>query len=292
MSYLLFMDESGHDHRTMPYEVRGGIALHARKVWPFVQAMRALEEAAFGDQLQHYKVEIKGHGLLDKRRFAWAGQADQMEDVARRKYSVAFLNRGSLGQSPTRQEFTAYGQACLLMARGIFELLNSHGAVLFAVAIPRSIQKPATYEAEEYLRKDHVFLLERYFYFLETKNEAGLMVLDETDKSEDKNFVRRIERYFTRTQTGRYRASRIVPTPFFVSSDMTSLIQAADVCIYSLNCGFRLPASGMNAPVRQEIAAEFSSWLATLRFEMQREDDTGRHRVYGITFVPDPYAGR
>lgn len=291
MSYLLFMDESGHDHRTMPYEVREGIALHATRVWPFVQAMRALEEATFGDQLQHYRVEIKGHGLLDKRRFLWAAQAGPMEDVARRKCAVAFLNRGSQGQSPTRQEFTAYGQACLLMARGIFELLTSHGAVLFAVAIPRSIHKPATYEAEEYLRKDHVFLLERYFYFLETKNEAGLMVLDETDKTEDKNFVRRIERYFTRTQTGRYRASRIVPTPF-VSSDMTSLIQAADVCIYSLNCGFRLPISGMNAPVRQEIAAEFSPWLTRLRFETQREDETGRHRVYGITFVPDPYAGR
>ena len=26
MSYLLFLDESGHDHRTMPYEVRGGVS--------------------------------------------------------------------------------------------------------------------------------------------------------------------------------------------------------------------------------------------------------------------------
>lgn len=29
MSWFLFLDESGHDHKTMPYEVRGGIALHA-----------------------------------------------------------------------------------------------------------------------------------------------------------------------------------------------------------------------------------------------------------------------
>ncbi|MFI5103180.1 MAG: DUF3800 domain-containing protein [Terriglobales bacterium] len=286
------MDESGHDHRTMPYEVRGGIALHATKLWPFVQAMRALEESAFGDQLHRYKVEIKGHSLLDKHRFKWANQGALMEHIARRKHAVAFLNRGQQKQAPTRQEFTAYGQACLMMARGIFELLTSHSAVLFAVAIPRSVQKPATYEAEEYLRKDHVFLLERYFYFLETKNEAGLLVLDETDKSEDRNFVRRLERYFTRTQTGRYRAARIVPTPFFVSSDMTSLIQAADVCIYSLNCGFRLPSSGMNASVRPEIDAEFSPWLRRLRFEMQVEGETGPHRVFGITFVPDPYGGR
>jgi hypothetical protein len=294
MSYLLFMDESGHDHRTMEYEVRGGIALHSTKLWPFVQAMRALEESAFGDQLQHYKKEIKGHNLLDKRRFKWASQDGPLEDIARRKHTVAFLNRGQQNQSPTRQEFTAYGQACLMMARGIFELLTSHDAVLFAVAIPKSVQKPATYEAEEYLRKDHVFLLERYFYFLEMKNEAGLLVLDETDKSDDRNFVRRLERYFTRTQTGRYRAARIVPTPFFVSSDMTSLIQAADVCIYALNCGFRLPSSGMDAPVRPEIAEEFFPWIRRLRFERQVQvgDETVPHRVYGITFVPDPYTGR
>jgi hypothetical protein len=27
MSYLFFMDESGHDHRNTPYEVRGGVAI-------------------------------------------------------------------------------------------------------------------------------------------------------------------------------------------------------------------------------------------------------------------------
>ena len=43
MSYLLFMDESGHDHRNCPYEVRGGVALHAGRLWPFVQGMLELE---------------------------------------------------------------------------------------------------------------------------------------------------------------------------------------------------------------------------------------------------------
>ncbi len=125
------MDESGHDHRTMPYEVRGGVALHATNLWPFVQAMRALEESAFGDQLQRYKIEIKGHSLLDKHRFKWASQDGLMEDVARRKHAIAFLNRGKEKQSPNRAEFTAYGQACLMMARGIFELLTSHGCRSF-----------------------------------------------------------------------------------------------------------------------------------------------------------------
>jgi len=32
MAWLLFLDESGHDHKQMPYEVRGGVALHAGEV--------------------------------------------------------------------------------------------------------------------------------------------------------------------------------------------------------------------------------------------------------------------
>jgi hypothetical protein len=32
LSYLFFLDESGHDHKNCPYEVRGGIVLHASKL--------------------------------------------------------------------------------------------------------------------------------------------------------------------------------------------------------------------------------------------------------------------
>lgn len=59
MSYLLFLDESGHDHRQMPYEVRGGIALHASELWPFVQAMQRLELDAFGTQLHQFRKELR-----------------------------------------------------------------------------------------------------------------------------------------------------------------------------------------------------------------------------------------
>jgi len=37
MSWLLFIDESGHDHRTLPLETRGGVAIHIGKLWGFVQ---------------------------------------------------------------------------------------------------------------------------------------------------------------------------------------------------------------------------------------------------------------
>lgn len=116
--------------------------------------------------------------------------------------------------------------------------------------------------------------------------------MDETEKTQDRKFVRQIERYFTQTQAGRYRTSRIVPTPFFVSSDMTYPVQAADVCIYCLNWGFRLPTRSMNADVRNEIAEEFGQWLNELQFKGEGHKDGTAYHLFGITYVPDPYSAR
>ncbi len=292
MSWLLFLDESGHDHRAMPYEVRGGVALHAGELWPFVQDVQRLELAAFGTLLHQFRKELKGCKLLDKDRFKFAAQGPRMENEERRKHCRGFLTKGLEKKKPTRAEFTAYGQASLEMARGIFELLRDHKAKRFAAAIPRSVTKPATTEAQEFLRKDQVFLLERFFYFLESEQKYGLLVMDEVDKTADRRFVRRLEGYFTKTKTGRYRSAWIVPTPFFVSSDMAYPVQAADLAIYCLNWGFRLPTRGMDSPVRTEIADEFGPWLNQLQFKGDGYRDGMVFQEYGIVFVPDPYTAR
>ena len=293
MSYLFFLDESGHDHKSTPYEVRGGIVLHAKQLWPFVQNIKRLEEACFGDALHNYGVELKGHRLLDKDRFRWAKQDPEMDDVARRKHALGFLNKGLQKDSPTCAEFTAYGQACLKMARDVFTLLSEHNGLVFAVAIPQKEKKPTSLEATEYLRKDYVFLFERYFYFLEEQQETGLLVMDETDKLQDRNFVRRLEAYFSKTGHGRYRTQHIVPTPFFVSSDMAYPVQVADICIYCINWGFRLPERGMNAVSRPEIGLEFGAWLNRLQFQTTATDQEGLSvHSYSIAYVPDPYKAR
>ena len=251
MRYLLFMDESGHDHKTMPYEVRGGIALHARELWPFIQAMRHEEKAAFGTALSRYGGEVKGRRLLDADRFRWAAQGGRIADALRRRH--------------------------------VLRLLHRHAAVLFASAIPAQVRRPAAPQAHGFLRKDHVFLLERFFYFLEDREEHGLLVMDETEKELDRQFVRRLQAYFTRTATGRLRTGWIVPAPLFVASDMNYPVQAADVCIYCLNWGFRLPARGMNAPVREEISAEFAQHVARLQYRgsRTRTPGGGRHEKGG-----------
>ncbi len=289
MAWLLFLDESGHDHKQMPYEVRGGIALQDSQLWPFALAMQRLERDAFGCSLAEYQKELKGSTLLDKKRFKFANQAPPMTAVARQKHCRAFLTKGLQKANPTSEEFCAYGQACIEMARGIFQLLRDHKAVLFASMIPRGTGK-AIGPAEDLLRKDHVFLLERFFYFLEKEQQNGILVMDETEKQADRKFVRQLQDYFTKTSTGRYRTQWIVPTPFFVSSDMAYPIQAADVCIYCTNWAFRLPTHGVNEPVREEIRAEFFDWLRDLQFHGDGYKDGKVFEVWGICYVPNPCA--
>jgi hypothetical protein len=163
MSWLLFIDESGHDHKVTPLEVRGGFAIHVSKLWSFVQAWQRLELDCFGTRLVDYSKEVKGAKLLDKDRFEWAAQTKPMPAEERRKYARTFLHKGREKAQPHRAEFAAYGQACLEMARGAFDLLLSLETTLFACAIPRGTEKPVGYALDDHLRKDHVFLFERSF---------------------------------------------------------------------------------------------------------------------------------
>ena len=136
MAWLLFLDESGHDHKQMPYEVRGGIALEDSKLWPFTRAVQQLERECFGCSLSLFQKELKGSTLLGKKRFRFANQAGPMSSAERQKHAQAFLMKGFQKLNPTSSEFCAYGQACIEMARGIFQLLRDHRAVLFASIIP------------------------------------------------------------------------------------------------------------------------------------------------------------
>lgn len=289
MSWLLFLDESGTDRTYSPYEVRGGVAIHAGQIWPFVQQLQSAELEAFGANLREYRKELKGCKLLDKDRFKWATQGHRMPGDLRRKHVRGFLTKGLEHKQPTRDEFTAYGQANIEMARSVFEALRRCEAQLFAAAIPSSAKKPMDFTEEDYLRKDLVFLLERFFYFLKRRHEHGLLVFDQIEKNSDRRFVRQMERYFTKTKSGRCRASAIVPAPLFVASDMTLPVQAADLAIYCVNRGFRLPKQGMDEPTRPEIAAEFGPWLKALQYKDRVEHEGRMFDSYGIVFVPNPY---
>ena len=289
MTWFFFMDESGHDHRTTPYEVHGGIALHVQSLWQFVRDVQDAELRCFGCRLQEYGKEIKGSTLLDRKRFSFAAQAGKLRDAERRRLCSSFLAKGQTGETPRHQEFTAYGQASLLMARETFTLLKLHEAVLMASLVPKGVVRPRGDRAEHFLRKDIVYLLERYFYLLEGGQEHGVLVMDETDKQEDRRFVARLERYFTRTVPGRLRAEWIVPTPFFVSSDMAYAVQAADLCIYCINWGYRRPRRRIDAERREDIADMFGRDMAHLEFRGRGHRHGRVFESTGIFLVEEPY---
>src|SRR5690606_6083047 len=115
--------------------------LQDKRLWPFTRTVQQLELECFGCSLHAFQKELKGSTLLDKKRFRFANQAPLMHATERRKLAQAFLMKGLQKQIPTNSEFCAYGQACIEMARGIFQLLREHDAVLFASLIPRGAGK-------------------------------------------------------------------------------------------------------------------------------------------------------
>src|SRR6266581_3623071 len=67
---LLFIDESGHDHHDMPFEVLAGIAVSEDNLWNLVKAIRAAEKDFFGDYLRNLRcTEMKAKKLLKTKRF-------------------------------------------------------------------------------------------------------------------------------------------------------------------------------------------------------------------------------
>ncbi len=179
MSYLLFMDESGHDHKSLPYEVRGGICLRDNAVGAFTDDMKHLEINCFGDHLHNYGSEIKAVKLLRKDRFKWADYEGKIPSAERRKLCRQFLAATARGSSPTRRGFCAYGQASQAFVRLLFSSLKSFDAKVFGSMIPRGTGRRPITANPELVRKDITFLFERFYYFLDEKREMGMIVMDE-----------------------------------------------------------------------------------------------------------------
>ena len=73
---LLFLDESGTDHKAAPYEVLGGIAIHERDLWNYVKATHDTQRRCFGGLLRDLAPgwEPKGSSLLGRDKVRLANQ--------------------------------------------------------------------------------------------------------------------------------------------------------------------------------------------------------------------------
>ena len=287
---LLFIDESGHDRSGTPCEVLAGVAVAEDNLWNMICAIRSAERDCFGGFLTDFSIdETKGKKLLKRERFYEANRPIEIESSECLRLANSLLTKGkaSRGQSsssPTFLEIVAYSRQVLRFVHAVLDIAASFSVQVIASLVDPQAPRPEPGK----LRKDFVYLFERYFYFLETlpPRERGLVVFDELDKAQCHGLLQQMGAYFLATETGRYRSSRIVPEPFFVHSDLTTGVFLADLTAYILGWGWRL--NKMPQPFRAELQP-YVNKLHDMQFHGQkpRPDGTGVWQLHDITYLED-----
>lgn len=254
---LLFVDESGQDNREMPCEVLAGVTIEQRNLWNIVKAIRSAEREHFGDYLRNLRIsEMKAKKLLKRKRFRLAAQQIDIPEHELSSLAHAALlkgiearDAGKSTSSVTARELTGYSRSVLRFVRAVLDIAAAHGVKVLASVVDRN----AARSDRNLLRKDVVYLFERYYYLLQQTcpERRGLVIFDELEKSRAKYLIQRMAAYFLGTRTGQSRSTLIVPEPFFVHSDLTTGIFLADLAAYVLGWAWRL--SGMRQPCRDEL---------------------------------------
>jgi hypothetical protein len=77
------------------------------------------------------------------------------------------------------------------------------------------VDKDSPQPEPSHLRKDYVYLFERFLYFLEDlgPDAFGVAAFDELEKVQSHLLLSQMDSYFKRTMRGRQRAGRILPEP-------------------------------------------------------------------------------
>lgn len=236
---------------------------------------------AFGVRYTDEKEEFKGKKFLKQKVFKHARQAPPIEPGRRRALARSAVVAGA---SVSGHQLTALAQAKLHFVRQVFELCSRFHCAVFASVVPRSAPRPP----EGVLRKDYVFLFERFFYFLQDRGPThqGAIVFDELEKVQSKILISQMEQYFEITAKGRLRARQIIPQPFFVHSDLTTLVQVADLVAYTIAWGFRIPGK-LTEPARAE-PKPFADLVSNLRYQTVREESgMDRFRIWSIVPIDD-----
>ncbi len=281
MGWFLFLDESGHDRRESPYEVLAGVAVEDRVLWRLIQSIKRSQEVNFGQRLYDaYGAEAKGKKLLNRKTFRLARQRDPLPLAERAMLANAALNNGA---AVNGDMLVALGQAKVAYVGEVMRTCREFGVVAFASIIPNDLARPAY----DFLRKDYAFLFERFFHFLNGREEnpkpVGTIVFDEVEKQQSQILIDQMEQYFLHTQNGRTRSRLILPEPLFVHSDLTTMIQVADLVAYVVSWGVRLkggnrPMTAVHRPELDDLAAA----VCRLRYHARTP---GGHDTWGFYVV-------
>jgi hypothetical protein len=263
MAFFLFIDESGHDHHDSPYEVLAGIAIEDKDLWSFIQLAHQLEIACFGRTYREDGGEIKARTFLKRKTFRLAGQLPPIPSSERTVLAKRALDNGA---NITKLELTALAQAKLDYVGNLLELCHRFRVKVFASIICDEASIPTE---KDMLRKDYVYLFERFYYFLEDRLDQpkGIVVFDESDKTASHLLLGQMDKYFKKTAKGRYRAGLIIPEPFFVHSDLTTGIQVVDFVAYIMSWNFRV---GKLTKAPREELNKYLDLIKNLRYRAIR----------------------
>jgi hypothetical protein len=264
MAFFLFVDESGLDRRESPCEVLAGISVEDRDLWNLIDAINDAEERILGMRYGRQRGEFKGKTFLKKKVFRQAVQLPMFEADQRRELSRGCLERGD---SAGRDQITALAQAKLAFVQEVFDLCARYHCQAFASIVTADAPRPLA----TVLRKDYAFLFERFFYYLEDRGPTvqGAVVFDELERAQSNVLLGQMEEYFLHTARGRIRSRQVIPQPFFVHSDLTTLIQVSDLLAYTISWGFRLTGT-LDVPAREELKP-FADQVAALRYSTTRD---------------------
>src|SRR6266571_3515569 len=233
MAHFLFVDESDPRREGCPCEVLGGLCVEDRDVWNLIEAMHVTEEQFFGMRYSQIR-ELKGKKILKRKVFRLASQMGPIDPDERTGLAKQALLAGDVAN---RSQITALAQAKIAYVSEIFNLCGRYRCNAFASIVCHDAPRPTA----SVLRKDYTFLFERFFYFLEDRGPEnhGIIVFDELEKSRSHILLSQMEEYFLKTNTGKLRSRQVIPQPFFVHSDLTTLIQVADLLAYTIAWGWR-----------------------------------------------------
>lgn len=278
MSYLLFVDESGHDQRDSPYEVLAGVAVEDQRLWPLIRGIQQLEVECFGRRYADKERELKAKKLLKRKVYRLAAQMPPIPRERRAELAYKCLENGSRA---TREQLTALSQAKIDFVRGALLLCREHECIAIASIVPRGAPRPT----DDFLRKDYAYLFERFFYFIEDQpgTNQGLVVFDELERTQGHLLSEQMARYFEGSSV-RHRAELVIPEPFFVHSHLTTGVQLADLVAYITAWGMQVGA--MPHPERSELR-DLGALTAALEYHAERDHGGRPFTVHSLTVIDD-----
>jgi len=285
MAWLLFLDESGQDHRDSPYEVLAGVAVKDTILWEMIQKIHDAELFHFGRRYSKDSSELKGKKILKKKVFR---HLSLTADIEQRE--IPYLARQCLDDgaaSSSHRHLKALALAKTGYVASLFGICEAYRCRIFASIVDHNAPKSLL----QGLRKDYTYLFERFFYFLEDDisesgiAQQGIIIFDEMEKSMCHLLIDQAQKYFKHTEKGRSRSRLIVPEPLFVHSDLTTGVQIADLIAYCLSWTFRL--SAMTKPKREELERYLSHILKMRHRAIRYVDGNPDFEVWSIKYLDD-----